>query len=49
MNIWSLPKIKEEAVRLLQQRGILHTQRKCKNGHDLKRKSILLKSHILEF
>ncbi|XP_060845666.1 uncharacterized protein LOC132925272 [Rhopalosiphum padi] len=36
MDVWSLPESEEEAVKLLQEHGILHTQRTCKNGHDAK-------------
>jgi len=36
MDIWALPKNEEEAVKLLQEHGILHTKRQCKNGHDAK-------------
>jgi len=36
MDVWSLPQTDEEAVRLLQNYGILHSERTCKNGHDAK-------------
>jgi len=34
--MWSLPQSEEDAVKLLQEHGILHPQRQCKNGHDAK-------------
>lgn len=36
MDVWSLPQPEKEAVRLLQEYGILHSERTCKSGHDAK-------------
>ena len=36
MNIFTLPRSEEEAVALLQEHGVLPTERICKKGHQMK-------------
>ena len=35
MSLWDLPKTEEEAVRLFQSKGIIPTEKYCKNGHPM--------------
>jgi hypothetical protein len=36
MNIFNLPRTEEEAVALLQEKGVLPTERTCPNNHEMK-------------
>ena len=36
MSLWDLPRTEEEAVRLFQSKGIIPTEKYCKNGHPMK-------------
>ena len=36
MKIWDLPATEEGAIEFLQDHGLLHKLRTCKNGHDMK-------------
>ena len=36
MKIWDLPSTEKDAIEFLQERGLLHKTRKCRNGHEMK-------------
>ena len=36
MKIWELPSTEKDAIEFLQERGLLHKTRKCRNGHEMK-------------